>query len=171
MAVEQQAADPHYARSPSLRPPRHCLCPALQLAKRPTPPKCLSNVSWSSLKTRAQDPSHLHPPLLTPARPLSPPLHHQLACSSSAHPPPTGMSATPPPPHCNSPPPHTHHIHRMVTLPHLNVSRSSTQTTASVVAATVAERGQSNRSEISPKQSPRSLLFTLIITPLRRSRT
>lgn len=55
--------------------------------------------------------------------------------------------------------------------PHLNTSRSSTHTNASVVAATVAERGQSYISDISPNMSPFSLVLTLNITSLRRSST
>lgn len=56
-------------------------------------------------------------------------------------------------------------------LPHLNVSRSSTNTTASVVAATVAERGQLYIRLISPKQSPAALVLTLNMTFLRFSKT
>ncbi len=55
--------------------------------------------------------------------------------------------------------------------PHLKVSRSSTHTTASVVAATVAVRGHEYISDTSPKQSPRSFRFTLKFTPCRRCRT
>lgn len=46
------------------------------------------------------------------------------------------------------------------TRSHLNTARSSTQTVASVVPATVAVRGESYMSEISPKQSPRSFMLT-----------
>ena len=54
---------------------------------------------------------------------------------------------------------------------HRNTSRSSTQTTASCVAATVAERGHEYMSDTSPKQSPRILRFTRMFTPAARIRS
>ena len=56
-------------------------------------------------------------------------------------------------------------------LLHLKIWRSSTQTTAGVVAATVALRGQEYMRETSPKQSPRVLRFTRMLMPCRRSST
>ena len=54
---------------------------------------------------------------------------------------------------------------------HLKIWRSSTQTVAAVVAATVALRGQEYMRETSPKQSPRFLRFTRMLMPCRFSST
>ena len=55
--------------------------------------------------------------------------------------------------------------------PHLYMSRSSTQTTESFVAATVAERGTLYMSATSPNMSPCCFILTLKLTLCRRSST
>ena len=57
------------------------------------------------------------------------------------------------------------------TSAHLKMVRSSTQTTESCVAATVALRGLLYMRLISPKVSPRCFMLTLMLTPCRRSST